>query len=45
VKLVRFRIKSEERIGLSINSGIIDIAKHLKGAPTSMNDVSPNGVN
>jgi len=39
VKLVRFRIKSEERIGLSTNSGIIDIAKHLKGAPTSMNDV------
>jgi 2-keto-4-pentenoate hydratase/2-oxohepta-3-ene-1,7-dioic acid hydratase in catechol pathway len=39
VKLVRFRIQSEERIGLSINSGIIDVAKHLKGAPASMNDV------
>jgi 2-keto-4-pentenoate hydratase/2-oxohepta-3-ene-1,7-dioic acid hydratase in catechol pathway len=39
VKLVRFRIESEERIGLSVDAGIIDIAKHLKGVPTSMNDV------
>jgi 2-keto-4-pentenoate hydratase/2-oxohepta-3-ene-1,7-dioic acid hydratase in catechol pathway len=39
VKLVRFRIKSEERIGLSVKAGIIDIAKHLKDAPGTVNEV------
>lgn len=39
MNLTGFRINSEERIGLSVDAGIIDVAKYLKEAPTSMNDV------